>query len=190
MVQQLNAKDVKEKILSFLETQGPSLPIPIAKHLGMSTLFASAFLSEIASEGAIKISKMKVGGSPLYYTPSKEAMLENFSNYLGSKEREALALLKENKYIRDNEQHPAIRVALRGLKDFAFAFKKNDIIYWRYLTSREDEMPQEEIKRIQEEKIEPETREIEFKPEPTPIQKELELAKAAEIWQVILQGMF
>jgi hypothetical protein len=138
-MQQLNAKDVKEKILSYLDTHGPSLPIPIAKHLGMTTLFASAFLSEIASDGDIKISNMKVGGSPLYYTISRQNLLENFTSYLGGKEREAISLLKEKKVLSDADQHPAIRVALRGLKDFTFPLKKEDKVYWRYFLITETE---------------------------------------------------
>lgn len=139
MPQQLNAKDVKDRILSFLNSHGPSLPIPIAKYLGITTLFTSAFLSEIASDGDIKISNMKVGGSPLYYTAQKQNMLENFTSYLGAKEREALSILKERKVIIDAEQHPAIRVALRGLKDFTFPIKKDEKIYWRYFLVTETE---------------------------------------------------
>jgi hypothetical protein len=138
MVQQLNAKEVKKKISDFLELVGPSLPIHVAKHLQMNTLFASAFLSEMASEGIVKITDMKVGGSPLYYTPSKLALLENHINSLGGKEKEACNLLKEKGILSDTEQHPAIRVALRSLKDFAFPFKYDNKIYWKYFILEEN----------------------------------------------------
>jgi hypothetical protein len=142
MVQQLNAKDVKEKILKFLEDNGPNLPVQVAKHMNMNSIFASAFLSEMASDGMIKISDMKVGGSPLYYPNSKIALLENFMSALGNKEREACLLLKENGILEDSTQHPAIRVALRGLKDFAFPFKKDEKIFWRYFLFTEEQVRQ------------------------------------------------
>lgn len=185
MVQQLNAKEVKSKILDFLNIHGPSLPVQVSRHMQMNTLFASAFLSELSSEGLVKISDMKVGGSPLYYTPHKTNMLENFSKYLNSKEREAFNLLKENKILRDETQHPAIRVALRDLKDFAIPFKKDDKIYWRYFTSDEKDIPETQIEKEEtkekndKEPIKEMTEEEKptFEPEKTLIQKEVEIAK-------------
>jgi hypothetical protein len=140
MVEKLDSKYVKEQITKYLNEKGPELPVHIAKHLSMNSLFASAFLSEMASEGLVKISDMKVGGSPLYYTPEKYPMLENFMKFLNEKEREACLLLKEKKILEDSIQHPAIRVALRGLKDFAFAFKKDEKIFWRYFLISEEEV--------------------------------------------------
>lgn len=166
MVQQLNAKDVKEKILKFLEDNGPNLPVQVAKHMNMNSIFASAFLSEMASDGMIRISDMKVGGSPLYYPGSKVALLENFMNALGSKEREACLLLKEKGILEDTQQHPAIRVALRGLKDFAFPFKKDEKIFWRYFLVTEDQVRQrleKPIVNVEETKIS--TAEVTQKPE-------------------------
>ncbi len=147
MVEKLDGKEVKQKILRYLEEKGPELPIHIAKHIGMNTLFAGAFLSEMASEGTIQISNMKVGGSPLYFTRAKVAMLENFSKYLNEKEQEALMLLKENKVLKDEEQHPAIRVALRGLKDFAIQLKQEDgRMLWKYfLAEDKTEEPQKNL---------------------------------------------
>jgi len=77
---------------------------------------------------------MKVGNSPLYYLSGQEQLLEKSSHYLKSKEKEAFTLLKEKKIIKDSEQDPAIRVALREIKDFAIPFKKDEEIFWRYFT--------------------------------------------------------
>ena len=174
---------LKDKIISFLQRRGPSLPIPIAKDVQLSTLFASAFLSELASEKRIRISKMKVGGSPLYFIPGQENMLENFSNYLKSKEKEAFLLLKENKFLKDSEQDPAIRVALREITDFTFPFKSNEELFWRYLTASESEfqetekkiekVTEEPAKKIQEEIIiEPVEKSEEVRVLTTPLIKE------------------
>ena len=42
--------------------------------------------------------------------------------------------------MKDSEQEPAIRVALRSIKDFVSGFKKDDEIFWRYLLSPEFEV--------------------------------------------------
>ncbi len=130
---------VKQKIIEFLRNKGPSLPIQIAKELSMNSLFISAFLSELADERKIKVSSLKLGGSPLYFLENQEQQLERFYNYLHPKEAEAYLLLKESKVLRDTELDPAIRVALRAIKDFSFGFSKNNEVFWRYLTISEPE---------------------------------------------------
>lgn len=140
------ASEIKRKILSHIERNGPSLPVAISREVGISSLFSSAFLSELLEDESIKISKMKVGGSPLYFLPQQHPMLENFSRYLPEKEKEALHLLKERKVLKDIEQEPAIRIALRSLKDFAspIVIEQNNAkeVYWRYVMTNENEAKQ------------------------------------------------
>jgi len=146
---------IKGKILFILQKRGPSLPVHIARETGLSILFASAFLSELLSEKKIKISNMKVGSSPVYFLLGQESMLENFAQHLKSKEREAFILLKEKKFLKDKEQDPAIRVALRAIKDFAMPFKKNEETFWRYFTAPETEFKiKEKPKKIEKKKSE------------------------------------
>lgn len=144
-----DALQIKEKILRFIRLRGPSLPVHIAKETGLSILFASAFLSDLYSEKEIGISEMKVGSSPLYFIPGQEPQLENFSQYLKSKEKEAFLILKEKKFLKDSELQPAIRVALREIKDFAIPFQKEEEIYWRYFTSLEEEFDSTNEKQIE-----------------------------------------
>lgn len=134
-----NTSNIKQKILEVLSTKGPALPVHIARETGMSMLFASAFLSELISEKKVKTSNMRVGGSPLYFIPGKEYALEKYGDYLKSKEKEAFLLLKEKKFLKDTNQEPAIRVALRSIKDFAFPFKHNEEIFWRYFKTPQNE---------------------------------------------------
>jgi hypothetical protein len=98
---------------------------------------------------------MKVGGSPLYYLPENVEMLENFYNYLGAKEKEAFLILKEKHALQDSELHPAIRVALRNLKDFAYPItikiNDSDVLFWRYFKINENEA-KEKIRGILQEK--------------------------------------
>ncbi|MCK4647770.1 hypothetical protein KAT24_02475, partial [Candidatus Pacearchaeota archaeon] len=134
---QQDTSEIKEKIIFVLKQRGPSLPVHIAKGTGLSILFASAFLSELLSERKIKMSHMKVGSSPIYYISGQEAQLENFAHYLNNKEKETFTLLQNKKILRDSEQHPAVRVALRSIKDFAMPFKKEEKIFWRYYLTPE-----------------------------------------------------
>ena len=144
-----DASKIREKILSILRMKGPTIPVYIAQDTGISMLFASAFLSELLSDKLIKMSHMRVGNSPIYYVAGQEHQLEKYSNYLKSKEKEAFFLLQEKKFLRDSEQSPAIRVALREIKDFAFPFRRANETFWRYLTAKESEF-KTDVKSIEE----------------------------------------
>ena len=138
---QKDTTEIKQKIISTIQNKGPSLPVHIARETEMSMLFASAFLSELLSEKRLKITNMKVGSSPIYYLPGQEKQLETYSKYLKEKEKEAFLLLQENKFLQDRKQEPAIRVALRSIKDFAKYFQpyEGGEGYWRYFLVPEDE---------------------------------------------------
>jgi hypothetical protein len=145
---------IKEKIITTFRNKGPSLPVHIAKEVEMSILFTSAFLSELIGEKQIKISNMRVGSSPVYYLPGQESSLENYSEHLRSKEKEAYLLLKEKKFLKDKELEPAIRVAIREIKDFAIPLRLNEEIWWRYFTADESEIQKTpEAKEIPKEEI-------------------------------------
>jgi len=180
----INSEVVKSKILSFIEKKGPSLPIQIAKDLGMNSIFTSAFLSELLDSKKIKTSSIRVGGTSLYLIPGQEAQLEQFHSFLHPKEIEAYEKLKENKILKDSEQDPAIRVALRAIKDFAFSFKNDDQIYWRYLTTSEQEIRElfsKPVKREIEEKVILEKVEVEeVIPKKETIEKPIEIEKIPE----------
>jgi hypothetical protein len=140
------ATEIKRKILEHIEKNGPSLPVAVSREIGISSLFSSAFLSELIEDEKIKISKMKVGGSPLYFLPRQQQMLENFSRYLPEKEKEALRMLKDKQILKDAELEPAIRVALRSLKDFAcpLVTEHDNIkeIYWRHVIMNDNDAKQ------------------------------------------------
>ena len=145
--------DVRKKIVSIINRRGPSLPVHIAKEINLSILFTSVFLSELVSDKEIKISYMRVGSSPVYFVSGQESRLENFSQHLQGKEREALALLKQKQILKDKEQEPAIRVALREIRDFAIPFKKEEEIYWKYYLVPEEvkEETKKEVKKTEKE---------------------------------------
>ena len=125
--------------------KGPILPVEIAKHINTNILMASARLSEIKSNGKIKISHVKVGGSPLYYLPGQEPQLQRFADNLHEKEKRAYDLLSQKKVLREKDLEPLTRVALRAIKDYSVPlqvnFKDNSEIFWRWylLTNKEAE---------------------------------------------------
>lgn len=148
---------IKEQVVSILRRRGPSLPVHVGRETQQSMLFASAFLSELISDKRVKVSSMKIGGSPLYFLPGQEPNLERFGlEHLKSREKDAFILLKDNKFLKDKDQEPAIRVALRALKDFAFPFQNNGEIVWRYFTVPESDFQSSlELPRTIENPIQP-----------------------------------
>lgn len=148
-----DAAQIRGKIISFIRDNGPSLPVQISKETGLSILFASAFLSELLSEKIIQMSNLRIGSSPLYFIHGQEPQLERFAQYLKSKEKDAFLILQEKKILKDSELHPAIRVALREIKDYAFSFNRNGEIYWRYFLTEEPEKIEIEKTEAKDEKI-------------------------------------
>jgi hypothetical protein len=139
-LQQLAIK--KEKILNHIKDRGPSLPVHLAKALGVEPIFASAFLAELVNDQQLKTSNLRVGSSPLYHLSDQTAQLENFAQHLNRKEREAFQLLKSSQVLEDTNQEPAIRVALRSIKDFAIPLRaridNQETLFWRYFLTPEE----------------------------------------------------
>lgn len=169
----IDVQEKKRKIISFLEKNGPSLPVRIAKVIQMDPVFASAIVSELLGTKQVKTSHMKIGSSPLYLLPGQEQKLETHADNLKSIEKEAYLKLKENKLITDEDEEPAIRVALRNIKDFATPFKFQEKIMWKYSFA-----PDEEINKLlsppQEEKPK----------EPVPEKEKEELEVVPKAWEV------
>jgi hypothetical protein len=92
---------------------------------------------------------MRVGSSPVYFLQEHEPLLERYSNFLKSKEKEAFTLLKEKKFLKDTEQDPAIRVALRSIRDFAIPFKNKEDIYWRFFIEPQESFKPEKAKGVE-----------------------------------------
>ncbi len=134
----------KEKIISLIKLNGPLLPVQIARSIGVSLLFAGAFLSEMYGEKKIKMSSMRIGSSPLYYIEGQEKLLENFYDNLNIREKEAFFALKNSGFLEDDAITPVLRVALREIKDFAVPMKirlgEEDIIFWRYYMLGEEDV--------------------------------------------------
>ena len=140
---QQNEDGRKNKILSVIQMQGPSLPVRVASVTEMSPLFASAFLSELIADGKIKTSNMRVGSSPLYYLPGQEHLLQNFTVHLNQREKEAFQYLKTNQLVAEESLTPVMRVAIKEIKDFAIplTFQANGETktFWKFFTLSDEE---------------------------------------------------
>lgn len=146
--------ETKNRILEVVRQRGPELPVRVASTIGQSNLFTAAFMSELVGEQKLKLSNMRVGGSPLYYISGQEEQLQKYTEYLNHKEKEAFKLLKEKEVLQDSDQEPAIRVALRSIKDFAHQVRIIDNgqekIFWKIHT-----LPNERAKELIENTINP-----------------------------------
>lgn len=129
----INVEEIKKKIIETIKTDGPRLPVQIAKAVQLSPVFASAILSELVGAKKVKMSHLKYGASSLYVLPGEEQRLEAFvEENMGGMEKNAYKLLKEEKILEDIKQEPAIRVALRSIKDFATPITFEDKMFWKY----------------------------------------------------------
>jgi len=129
----------KDSILKALEAKGPMIPVHLKREVAASdTIILGAILSELASEGKVKISNTKIGGSPAYYVPGTEARLVTLIKYLNEKDRRTVELLEQKKVLKDSEQTPLVRVSLRNIKDFAKPLEVNlrggKELYWKWFT--------------------------------------------------------
>ena len=128
---------VQDKILEFLKNIGPTLPSKVAKNIKTEILIASAHLSDLSTQGKIRISNLKVGGSPLYYLPGQEAQLYPFAaGNINAKDLRVLERLKTEKVLQEENLDLLSKVALRALRDFATPlhvnFNGKRQLFWKW----------------------------------------------------------
>jgi len=161
---------ITDRVKQLVRMRGPLIPSQISKEIGTNILMASAILSELSSHGDVKISNVKVGGTPLYYVAGQEHKLQNYLTSLHQREKEAMEQLKAAGVLRDSALDPVTRVALREIKDFAKPLDVstgdgNAELFWKwYLLS--NEAAEAEIKKMLGVK-EPE-------PQPMPVQQSVQ----------------
>jgi hypothetical protein len=182
----LNVQELKEKAVSFLEKNGPTIPVRIGKELDVDPMWAGAILSELLQHHNVKFSSMKVGSTPIYYLEGQEQQLEKFADeHLKGIPKETYLKLKKNKFLEDKTQDPQTRVALRSLKDFAIMFNNDGEIFWKYAFTPEDEIRElfgETTKDEQEEEA-PESEEVEEEKPEIPEPKKIEEKQPEDIFE-------
>ena len=152
-----NVDAEKSRIISFIGRTGPIVANTIAKSLSINSFLTSALLSELVNNKQLNSSFIRVGGSPLYFLDGQEEQLERFTNYLGHKEKEAYELLKKEGVLQEKLLGPAIRVAIRDVKDFAVPLSVNkggeEILFWKFRFFKDsDAKIRDMLKDVKEEK--------------------------------------
>ncbi|HLC75030.1 MAG TPA: hypothetical protein VJH88_04205 [Candidatus Nanoarchaeia archaeon] len=176
---------VEDDILALMQLKGPVLPADVAKQIKTNILLASAYLSEIASRKKLKISSLKVGGSPVYFLQGQEEKLEKFASNLNEKDLRAYDMLKQKRVLRDSHMTPLMRVALRSIKDFAVpinvTFGNSQELFWKWITTTETEVN----KLIHEELEGPKEESVQIIEKPAPELKETKRKKKVEMVEVV-----
>ncbi len=136
---------VHDQILQFVEQTGPTTPTKVAKKIGTEILIGSAHLADLSSQRKVRISNLKIGGSPLYYLPGQEDQLYAFAaGNMNPKNLEVLEKLKEKVVLREEDLSLLEKVALRALKDFAVPLQVRTQIgvtlFWKWHLAEQDEM--------------------------------------------------
>lgn len=136
--------DQRDDIIRFIQNNGPVLPVQIAKLLNTNILFSSAMLSELVDRKILRISHASIGGSPLYFLPGQESLMdERLSKSLSGKEKEAYELIKKEKVVLEKGLEPWQRIAVKSLKDFAsplnVVMENSQETFWKYHLVNESE---------------------------------------------------
>ena len=147
LLPEISSMLVQDQILNLLKTTGPTLPIKVGKNIKSDLIIASAHLADLTSQGKVKISNLKVGGSPLYYLPGQEDQLYNFvSGNINPKDLDVLEQLRFSKVLRESELELLPKVALRAQKDFAIPlhvrFQGGVELFWRWYLASDAETNQ------------------------------------------------
>ncbi|MEA3378965.1 MAG: hypothetical protein U9Q69_05015 [Nanoarchaeota archaeon] len=140
-------QEIKQKIIKFIQENGPILPVQISRQFNGNTIFAGAFLSELVYNKKIKITRARIGNSPMYYISGQEEKLEALREHLPQRPKMAYDSLKQKKIMRDGVCEPWERVALREIEDFAVPLNVNlggnSEIFWKWHL-----VPNEDAKKI------------------------------------------
>jgi len=133
-----------EKVLNAVKMRGPLIPLDVRKVIGKGdSIVIGAELSSLVQRGLVKVTTIKMGGSPFYYVSGQELKLELILKYLNEKDLRACNLIREKKILRDSKQELLSRVCLRNIKDFAKSFtvkvNNQEEIFWRYFLISEKE---------------------------------------------------
>lgn len=179
----IDVQALKNQILEIVRKEGPVLPAQISQKVVSNILFTSALLSDLASQDQVRMSKAKIGGSPVYYIKGQEPKLQMLYKHLGEKLKKIFDLLKEKRILRDKELEPWQRVAVREIKDFSVMITVNhqgaQETFWKWYLVHDEEAKKVITDTIKKEMPE-EPKKEELKPEP---KEELKKEPAKELKQ-------
>ncbi len=139
-----NLASKRDRAVEVVKTDGPLLPITIAKKLDLNTTFASAILSELVDNKVLMITNIKCGGSPFYYLKEQEPKLQDLMKHLNEKDKNTAELLRKEKILRDRDLDNLKRFGLRQMKDFAkpvnVTFDNQTDLFWKWYLTDDNEV--------------------------------------------------
>jgi len=167
----IDVQALKNQILEIVKREGPVLPAQVSQKVVSNILFTSAILSDLASQDLVRMSKAKIGGSPVYYVKGQEPKLQMLHKHLSEKPRKIFELLREKKILRDKELEPWQRVAVREIKDFSVMIIVNhqgeQETFWKWYLVHDEEAKKTITETLKKEMpVLEEPKKEELKPEP------------------------
>jgi hypothetical protein len=125
-----------DAVLTLITQQGPCVPADLTQVTQTDSIILGAVFASLVEQKKIKITQLKWGGSPLYYAPGQEDLIQKLYTKLNDKDKRAYDLLKQEGLLRDDELTPLQRTCLRNLPDFAIQLKvthqEQSLIFWRW----------------------------------------------------------
>ena len=91
---QMQRVKMRDRIIELVNSNGPVLPVEVASKVGIDSLLANAYLSELVDSGTIKRSEEKVGGANLYFNPSQSSAVAARLKDLGVKVQKTAGMYK------------------------------------------------------------------------------------------------
>ncbi len=140
----MNYDLTKSEVFEVVKSHGPIIPIRIKKVIGRGdSVIVGAYLSQLLKSGDVKITSVKIGGSPFYYVSGQESKLDALSEHLNEKDKRTYFLLREKNVLRDSTQEPLVRVSLRNIPDFAkkvnVNLKSGKELFWKHYSLSDSE---------------------------------------------------
>lgn len=176
--------DHSDSILNLINSKGPMIPSEVKKTVNIDLMFVQAYLAQLSSSKKLKVSRVKIGGSPLYYVPGQESQLEPYIGRLKAPEQKIVLVLKEGKIIDDSILEPVDRVALKNSRDYAILLNVkingSEKLFWKYFLTSDDEAAN-----IIRSKLQPKSESIAQKPEDSKVVEKIEEVKPEPIVEKI-----
>lgn len=143
-----------EKIINYIENNGPSTPIEISSSVGANSIIVTAVMIDACSNQRLKKSKRRIGSTRLYYLPGQEDKLrKKISSNLKREDQKLLDELSDEKVVGEFEVESGEKSMYSNLEDLVKSVMINyddkSLKCWA-----SPEIDEEEAKNIAKEKFE------------------------------------
>mgnify|MGYP003685146537 CR=1 FL=1 len=110
----------KDNLLRFVKQKKYVIPSDVSSEFETSTMIASAALSELAKDGTVKITHLKLSSSPYYYDQlQKESIQELAEKHFSGHDLALYKKIKESQILNSNSLAAAEQLSTVKIRDFA-----------------------------------------------------------------------